>query len=94
MPQTHSYEINELILTWGIRDEEALRALTPLIYFEFPEAARKQLPRIPAPISLRSTAQVVETCLETEYGQLRCHHVKFRRIGQLVVACAPEEGQE
>ena len=59
MPRT-DLQIDELLAKWGEGDQEALRALIPLIYEELRRAARQQLRRTPPPHTLQTTALVHE----------------------------------
>jgi len=84
MPRTDLPEIDELLAKWGEGDQEALRALIPLIYEELRRAARQQLRRTPPPHTLQTTALVHEAYLRL--------HQQFRGKSQnkshFIAVCA------
>ena len=84
MPRTDLPEIDELLIKWGEVDQEALRALIPLIYEELRRAARQQLRRTPPPHTLQTTALVHEAYLRLHL-QFRG---KFQNKSHFIAVCA------
>lgn len=84
MPRTDLPEIDELLAKWGEGDQEALRALIPLIYEELRRAARQQLRRAPSPHTLQTTALVHEAYLRL-HQQFRG---KFQNKSHFIAVCA------
>jgi RNA polymerase sigma factor (TIGR02999 family) len=84
MPRTDLPEIDELLAKWGEGDQEALRALIPLIYEELRRAARQQLRRTPPPHTLQTTALVHEAYLRL-HQQFRG---KFQNKSHFIAVCA------
>jgi RNA polymerase sigma factor (TIGR02999 family) len=83
MPRT-DLQIDELLAKWGEGDQEALRALIPLIYEELRRAARQQLRRTPPPHTLQTTALVHEAYLRL-HQQFRG---KFQNKSHFIAVCA------
>jgi RNA polymerase sigma factor (TIGR02999 family) len=84
MPRTDLPEIDVLLAKWGEGDQEALRALIPLIYEELRRAARQQLRRTPPPHTLQTTALVHEAYLRL-HQQFRG---KFQNKSHFIAVCA------
>lgn len=84
MPRTDLPEIDELLAKWGEGDQEALRALIPLIYEELRRAARQQLRRTAPPHTLQTTALVHEAYLRL-HQQFRG---KFQNKSHFIAVCA------
>ena len=82
IPSTH--EVTGLLMAWGRGDEEALRKLTPLVYRELRQAARRYMAGERLGHLLQTTALINETYLRL----VGARNVSWQNRSHFLAICA------
>jgi RNA polymerase sigma factor (TIGR02999 family) len=84
VPGTVPPAISELLANWGEGDQDALRALVPLLYDDLHRVAHQYLRKARPGHTLQTTALVNEAYLRLEQQ----HHAQFQNRSHFVAICA------